>query len=453
MSVRITQTPISKRAKSLSLKDELLEELKPPSQPMTQMFRTVLLPSKCQSSFQTLTFERKMDLLHDAHFDAENKIPAFLETHGARYNRDPAFEKGGMYGKIYRYRRANEDLTMPEFFALKIFNSYDSFFEEDAVLRRLEDGYLACQESHIAAVAFTPERFILMENMSGVLLDFRKAHVTLPVVFALGLGIARALKCFLSAGLYYTDVKTTNTMYACEDNNYRIYLGDYGSAFPMDNDEVLGQQYGYSYPPLEPWENSKLLTNNFERFSPGYAPPSETNMFSGLAAILIDIANVRGLQSYNLWPDRYNPAKYKHYPWSDVLRMVEKYNKSVAHMAFLKMTLITTREEWEETESKKPEPTVRIMKNLAEIKKPMPVRTSYDFEKCKQIDAEARVTYQQIFQRMRETGPPMLQAFARLMETCFRKNVTIDEFIIEAERAVEEFPQDENDKILDISAV
>lgn len=78
---------------------------------------------------------------------------------------------------------------------------------------------------------------VAMELMDGTLNDLE--FESIEKNFAILQGIARLLQCLINHNLSYSDLKTQNLLYKCYDNNkMKIVLGDLGSIFTLDSEEL-----------------------------------------------------------------------------------------------------------------------------------------------------------------------------------------------------------------------
>ena len=107
-----------------------------------------------------------------------------------------------------------------------------------------------------------------MEHMEGSLRKKKFASGDLLQIVA---GICRALKCFRSINLFYTDLKPDNLLYRCENGHYHIYFADYGSASSDKGTSV------FTMVPFQAWPDEFYKAYPFG-FNPGLFQSKEWHL-------------------------------------------------------------------------------------------------------------------------------------------------------------------------------
>ena len=199
------------------------------------------------------------------------RVPAILFINGTKYGY-PARVSKGSNGVVYSFRNTSD-------FSDIVATKFGNIDNDIAVIKELQKS--KCKSIIVDSFYDEKEKFIVMEHVSGTLLDLKSIIITyiadkglnsaMIFIFDILDSIASEFQCLLDVGYFYTDIKSTNIFYRCSDlEKFKIILGDLGSAARADNEAVA------TYPSFE------------RRTKPYFNDPRESDIVWGLGILLLD---------------------------------------------------------------------------------------------------------------------------------------------------------------------
>lgn len=210
-------------------------------------------------------------------------------TYPRFYKADQSELASGSYGAVVRYtlqvdpKFKEARFQEPDFIVVKGFLTAYDFETEKRIIYQLNKR-AACSFSRVQAAwpEKPEEKFIFMENMQGSLNDW-KHKLTIKQTLKIMREVVVALDCMKSQNLYYTDIKLQNILYKCAQNEYGIYIGDYGSVAIRKNVNVPVDQTDYG-------------VATFPRFDQptgdGYVERDEKNLAYGIFIVALSLASM-----------------------------------------------------------------------------------------------------------------------------------------------------------------
>ena len=143
----------------------------------------------------------------------------------------------GTYGKVYLYGRGDIQI------AVKTYKYPDD--EEIDIIQMLNRKKISCNTVNTKLIRLPGEYISIMDIMSGSL-DKMKGKLTLPDIYKTVKEIAKNLNCLDKKNLSYTDLKTGNVLFKCQDRKYiKTSLGDLGGICNRGADHIA------TWPPYE----------------------------------------------------------------------------------------------------------------------------------------------------------------------------------------------------------
>ena len=143
----------------------------------------------------------------------------------------------GTYGKVYLYGKGDIQI------AVKTYKYPDD--EEIDIIQMLNSKKISCNTVNTKLIRLPGEFISIMDIMSGSL-DKMKGKLTLPDIYKTVKEIAKNLNCLDKKNLSYTDLKTANILFKCDDRKYiKTSLGDLGGICNRGADHIA------TWPPYE----------------------------------------------------------------------------------------------------------------------------------------------------------------------------------------------------------
>lgn len=176
----------------------------------------------------------------------------------------------GSYGSIYAFITKNKEKV-----AVKFFNSNKD--NEIKILKKLEKKKIPCNIINSKLFKIDNNYINVMNLMDGTLSNLNGKFNKLGYnnINKIIKNLAINLNCLNNNNLSYTDIKSSNILYKCMDDNYiYIVLGDIGSIC------IKGMKNTCTW---LPWEN---------RFNNGYTSCNEKSMIWQLGILILELLNI-----------------------------------------------------------------------------------------------------------------------------------------------------------------
>ena len=176
------------------------------------------------------------------------------------------FLNQGVYGKVYEFSNKNHKV------AIKIYKYIDD--DEISIIKKLNKMKITCKIINAKLLKNGSDYISVMDLMNGPLSNMN-GKLTKPTIIKTIKDIAKHLKCLNDKNLSYTDLKTDNILFKCNNKKYlQTVLGDLGG---------ICKKGKYNICTWNPWEYRNEL---------GYPKCCESTMVWCLGVVFCELIDI-----------------------------------------------------------------------------------------------------------------------------------------------------------------